>query len=462
MQQDSTGTNHQEALRQLPHIIQNLSRTSDIASVMTIVRSAARKLVGADGASFILRDADYCYYADEDAISPLWKGQRFLMKSCISGWVMANAQPATISDIYADIRIPAEAYRTTFVKSMAMVPIRHDTPIGAIGTYWADRRNPTSDEINILQALADATAIAIENIELYDRLQKSLQLRERAVLDNIREGVITFNEDGLITGFNSACETILGYRRLEVLGSNIARMLPTVYAMAIRGKHTETISPLNRKDGSTFSGGFSIAEFMHDEQCCFSVILRDKTEKLKAEETLRASEQRYELAVKGSNAGLWDWDIPNSRLYWSDRFKEMLGISDKSFQPSYAEFKNRLHPDDREEISRRLEEHTRTQLPYDAEFRMLHEDGSYLWVRACGACIGDNNGRATRMAGSLSDISAYKKLQQDFAHTQHMLAIALQPHCGPVAPVSQGLQVPLGKIMLAIDSILDEKNQRQA
>ena len=76
----------------------------ELDGVMEIVRRAARELTGADGASFVLRDQDQCYYADENAIAPLWKGMRFPMDICVSGWVMLNRQPAVIEDIYSDPR----------------------------------------------------------------------------------------------------------------------------------------------------------------------------------------------------------------------------------------------------------------------------------------------------------------------------------------------------------------------
>ena len=123
------------ALERLVAVSQELSHARDLNTVMSIVREAARELTGADGATFVLRDGDKCYYAEENAISPLWKGQRFPMSICISGWVMMNAQSAVIEDIYADARIPVAAYRPTFVKSLAMVPIRTNNPIGAIGNY---------------------------------------------------------------------------------------------------------------------------------------------------------------------------------------------------------------------------------------------------------------------------------------------------------------------------------------
>ncbi|MGH6746328.1 ATP-binding protein [Novosphingobium sp.] len=158
-------------MERLDAAVQDLSHARDLDAVTAIVRDAARNLTGADGATFVLQDGDMCYYAEENAIAPLWKGRRFPMSTCVSGWVMINAQSAVIEDIYADPRVPVEVYRPTFVKSMAMVPIRRTSPIGAIGNYWSSRRAPTAEELAILQALADTTSVALENAELYTRLQ---------------------------------------------------------------------------------------------------------------------------------------------------------------------------------------------------------------------------------------------------------------------------------------------------
>src|SRR5262249_31331827 len=91
---DSLGTTIRDVLAQRPSedyerlvaVIRQLSLARDLPAIMTIVRRAARQLTGADGATFIIREEKVCYYADEDAIGPLWKGQRFPVESCISGW----------------------------------------------------------------------------------------------------------------------------------------------------------------------------------------------------------------------------------------------------------------------------------------------------------------------------------------------------------------------------------------
>jgi two-component system CheB/CheR fusion protein len=162
----------------LLEVIRELAHLRELEDVMALVRRAARQLSGADGVTFVLREGDHVHYADEEAITPLWKGRRFPIGACISGWVMLHGTPATIEDIYADERVPLDAYRATFVRSLAMVPIRRADPIGAIGAYWAERRHPSTREVALLQALADSAAVAVENGRLYAAERAARQAAE--------------------------------------------------------------------------------------------------------------------------------------------------------------------------------------------------------------------------------------------------------------------------------------------
>jgi signal transduction histidine kinase len=157
--------------------IRKLAGARTISAISYVVRHAARMLVQADGATFVLRDQEQCFYLDEEAISPLWKGQRFPLGACISGWAMQHQQQVMISDIFADARIPHDAYRPTFVKSLVMTPVRRDPARAAIGTYWAHQREASPSERAFLQDLADATAVALESAEIYAQLEDKVQQR---------------------------------------------------------------------------------------------------------------------------------------------------------------------------------------------------------------------------------------------------------------------------------------------
>ena len=142
---------------------------------METVAAPARNLLGAGGVTFVLREeGDLCFYAEEDAISPLWKGKRFPMDACISGWSMREAKAVAIADIYKDSRIPHDAYRPTFVKSLAMVPVPQDQPIAAMGAYWPEVGEPSSDALHLLQAIGNAAALAIGKVTAQqDRAKQS-------------------------------------------------------------------------------------------------------------------------------------------------------------------------------------------------------------------------------------------------------------------------------------------------
>lgn len=129
--------------------------------VMAVVRTSARQLIRADGVTFVMRDGAECVYVEEDAIGPLWRGQRFPLSRCVSGWVMANDAVAVIPDITVDDRVLQDAYRATFVRSMAMVPVGQP-PVAAIGAYWSTPHVATENEVDTLRALAESAMIQAE------------------------------------------------------------------------------------------------------------------------------------------------------------------------------------------------------------------------------------------------------------------------------------------------------------
>ena len=145
-----------------------LAAATELAEIGAIARRAARQLAEAQGATFVVRDGNDCFYADEDAIAPLWKGQRFPLQQCISGWAMLNVATTVVPDISVDPRIPMEAYRPTFVRSLAVVPVGSVAPAAAIGVYWAELRVPGADTVRALERLAGHTAEAIERVGLDD------------------------------------------------------------------------------------------------------------------------------------------------------------------------------------------------------------------------------------------------------------------------------------------------------
>lgn len=149
--------------------VPSLQAARSLVEVTAAARAIARERLRCQGVTFVIREGDQCFYADEDSIAPLWAGQRFPLRECISGWAMLHNLPAVVDDIELDDRIPVAAYRSTFVRSLLMVPLRgHDGPAGALGAYWD--RTCAAGKADLVWFLSHAaeTADRIADIGLAD------------------------------------------------------------------------------------------------------------------------------------------------------------------------------------------------------------------------------------------------------------------------------------------------------
>jgi PAS domain S-box-containing protein len=141
---------------------------------------------------------------------------------------------------------------------------------------------------------------------------------------------------------------------------------------------------------------------------------RDVSDQKEAEAALRRGQERFELAVRGSGVGLWDWDRETGESYYSPRWKEMIGHADDEIPHEFAEWESRVHPDDLDRARAALRSCTDGGAKeYEVEYRLRHKDGSYVWVLDRGLAVCDESGRVTRMAGSHTDISARKQKQSE-------------------------------------------------
>lgn len=167
-------------MSELAIAVEKIASAATGEEVADIVRTAARNLSGADGVAVVLKDGDRVRYVDEDAVGPLWKGRDFPIEACISGWAILHDQTVIIDDIYLDPRIPIEAYRRTFVRSCVMTPVGRGDPFGCIGAYWAVVGRPSQEELDALDAIARATAVALQNLRLRQSLAQALRRAEES------------------------------------------------------------------------------------------------------------------------------------------------------------------------------------------------------------------------------------------------------------------------------------------
>lgn len=127
-----------------------------------------------------------------------------------------------------------------------------------------------------------------------------------------------------------------------------------------------------------------------------------------AEESLRVNQERFDLVLHGANDGIWDWDLQTDRVFYSDRFKELLGYDRGEFDVWLSALADVLHPDDFDMTWRAVERHFQDQEPYHIEHRLKTKSGEYRWFLERGQAVWDENGVPIRMAGSIKDITARK------------------------------------------------------
>ena len=182
-----------------------LAGARSMEAVTSVLRAFARRAVGADGIAIVLRNEEHCHYIAEDSAEPLWAGQNFPIDRCVSGWAMSHQQTVVIPDVLTDTRVPVDAYRRTYVRSMIMVPIGRPEPIAAVGAYWSEPGMPTDNQISLLEALGRAASTALENGRLFASLEAlNTQLDER-----VRERT---NE------LHRSQDTLRHMQKMEVLG----------------------------------------------------------------------------------------------------------------------------------------------------------------------------------------------------------------------------------------------------
>ncbi len=137
-----------------------------------------------------------------------------------------------------------------------------------------------------------------------------------------------------------------------------------------------------------------------------------------AEEALRESEERYALAVQGANDGLWDWDLRSDRIYFSPRYAGMLGWQGSNHPSTAADWFATVHSEDLPVVQEAITAHLDGGTPhFTIEYRSRHRDGSYRWIQARALAVRDQAGRPYRMAGSLTDITGRKRVEEELAYS---------------------------------------------
>lgn len=259
-------------------------------------------------------------------------------------------------------------------------------------------------------------------------LQKGRDRIFRALIENASDIITILSSEGTIEYESPAIKRILGYEPEELNGRSSFELVHPEDIEGVQAAFLEVISNkwtgqgiefrFRHKDGSWRFLELTGTNLLQDAAVEGIVVnSRDVTERKKSEQSLRESEERYALAVRGANDGLWDLELRTQRLYLSPRWKSMLGYGESEIADSMDEWLVRVHPEDRRHLELAMSAHLGGHTPhFECEYRIRHKDGEFRYILVRGVAVRDHNGQAYRMAGSQSDITDRKRAEERLIH----------------------------------------------
>jgi PAS domain S-box-containing protein len=272
------------------------------------------------------------------------------------------------------------------------------------------------------------------------------EARLMGMVNTAMDAIITVDEDQNVVLFNPAAERIFHWSGAEVMGKSIQQFIPERFHFAhgdqIRqfGNSATTVRQMGerrqvvgrRRDDSEFPADASILKVQVGDRRFFTIILRDISERKRAEAALWESEGRLRLLVQSADIGLWDWNLVTNEVYFSPEWKRQLGYSDAEIPGQYEEWQSRLHPGDRDRALAAVSDFREGRRnDYDVEFRLRHKDGSWRWILARADLLSDAAGQPYRMLGCHVDITERKQAEEDLRRSEHRFATVF--HNSPVA-----------------------------
>ncbi len=269
-----------------------------------------------------------------------------------------------------------------------------------------------------------------DEIPRSDETRRDAERRYRSFFENAVEGLYQTTPGGRFLDANPALARICGYDEPDELIADCIDIGSQIYADP--GRRDEFVraieeqgfvrgfeSQLRRRDGSVIwicEHGRAVRD-SSGRILCFEGAVEDVTPRKQAEEALRDSEARYALAARAASDGLWDWNLVSGDVYFSPRWKAMIGYAEDEFGDDVEAWLQRVHPDEAPRLKAELEGHLQGQSShFESEFRIRHRDGSFLWVLSRGLAVFDEAGRALRMAGSQTDITKRKAAEERLFH----------------------------------------------
>jgi PAS domain S-box-containing protein len=367
--------------------------------------------------------------------------------SGLCGLAVSRGEAVIAQDLAAD---PAwERFRDLYLahglRACWSVPFMSEAgrPLGTFAVFSSEPRGPSARELGAIEQFGHLAAIAVERKRTEEELKRS-EGRYSLAMEASEEGHFDWNVQTDEIFVSAHVKKVFGFPHSESFarrGDLVARIpyhpddfarLEAMTREVLGGtalRHEFDYRILRDAEVRWMRARWKIFRDAAGVALRVIGVVTDNTDRKRAAVELRESEQRFALAVAGSNDGLWDWDILTNKMFLSERAQRVYGLEPGHTIRPRAEWRAlvKIHPEDAEGQLRNVEDYLAGRsASYEGEWRVLHPDGRYRWIRIRGTCVRDAEGRPTRFAGSVSDIDMSRRAEEALRRSESYLAEALR------------------------------------
>ncbi|MBN2874155.1 MAG: PAS domain S-box protein, partial [Spirochaetales bacterium] len=358
----------------------------------------------------------------------------------LTGWTLEKARGKPLAEVFrivnADTRAPcANPVQKVLVEGAIVELANHTILLSADGLEFqiSDSAAPIKDDsgaiIGIVLVFRDTTCEYVVRQEISET-RSILESTMNAIPDPI--GVL--DDDYTVIRYNSAGYRALGVGPKEAIGKKCYQLFgknsPCELCAVKESYRTRTKQYVQVYQDSLGMWVDLRAYPVLDESGSVVKMIEhfhDVSDYKRLEGELRTSEERLALALKGTTAGVWDWDMVNDVVYFSPMWKAMLGYEDHEVENTFMGWKSRWHPDDAARIEQAVTDFLAGKTAvYEIEHRLRHKDGSWRWILTRGDIIKDESGQPVRWVGTNIDLTHNKQMEAEIADKNEFLESILK------------------------------------
>jgi PAS domain S-box-containing protein len=290
-------------------------------------------------------------------------------------------------------------------------------------------------------------------VEIAQRKKAEMILRRQALtFENIQDGIAISNLKGQITDWNPAASKMFGYTKAEVFGKTLENFGLAIPANSDSAQECQIEMHLYNKQGSVVICE-TILVPLKDEQTDAIIgsisVYHDISDRARAQQELRISQERLRLALDSTEDGLWDWNVATGECYFSPRWLEMLGYQPGDLPDDISAWAPLVNPEDQDRVSEELQRHLDGKTPiYEIEHRLRKKSGEWCWILGRGKVVErDEDGQPLRMVGTNIDISERKKAEKELEQAKIMAESANLAKSEFLANMSHEIRTPMNGIL---------------